>query len=95
MLERRGKIEIIVIIALMVIILTSAIFSYALDRSNNTSHTVNSDNKECQFVVVRDYDNFSVVYNSANLVMYIISEDGNATIMVDDDNKPMIWRGGY
>lgn len=95
MLERRGKIEVIVITVLTVVIVISAIMTYVLRNNDTTVHNATSDNRECKFVTVQDYDNFSVVYNSANLVMYIISEDGHATIMMDDNNEPMIWRGRY
>lgn len=93
MLERRGKVEVIVIAVILIISLTFII--YALRNDNSTVSNVASDNHECKFITVQDYDNFSVVYNSANLVMYIISEDGHATVMVDDNNEPMIWRGRY
>ena len=93
MLERRGKVEVIVIAVILIISLTFII--YALRNDDSTVSNVASDNRECKFITVQDYDNFSVVYNSANLVMYIISEDGHATVMVDDNNEPMIWRGRY
>lgn len=93
MLERRGKVEVIVIAVTLIVSLTFII--YALRNNNSTVRNVVSDNRECKFITVQDYDNFSVVYNSANLVMYIISEDGHATVMVDDNNEPMIWRGRY
>lgn len=93
MLERRGKIETIVIFVILIISLVFII--YALRNNDSTVRNVASDNRECKFVTVQDYDNFSVVYNSANLVMYIISEDGHATVMVDDNNEPMIWKGRY
>lgn len=93
MLERRGKIETIVIAVILIISLVFII--YALRNDDSTVRNIASDNRECQFVTVQDYDNFSVVYNSANLVMYIISADGHATVMVDDNNEPMIWRGRY
>ena len=93
MLERRGKIETIVIFVILIISLVFII--YALRNNDSTVRNVASDNRECKFVTVQDYDNFSVVYNSANLVMYIISENGHATVMVDDNNKPMIWKGRY
>lgn len=93
MLERRGKVEVIVIAVILIVSLTFII--YALRNNNSTVRNVVSDNRECKFITVQDYDNFSVVYNSANLVMYIISEDGHATVMVDDNNEPMIWKGRY
>lgn len=93
MLERRGKVEVIVIAVILIVSLTFII--YALRNNNSTVRNVVSDNRECKFITVQDYDNFSVVYNSANLVMYIISEDGHATVMVDDNNDPMIWKGRY
>lgn len=93
MLERRGKVEVIVIAVILIISLTFII--YALRNDDSTVSNVVSDNRECKFITVQDYDNFSVVYNSANLVMYIISENGYATVMVDDNNEPMIWRGRY
>lgn len=93
MLERRGKIETIVIFVILIISLVFII--YALRNNDSTVRNVASDNRECKFVTVQDYDKFSVVYNSANLVMYIISEDGHATVMVDDNNEPMIWKGRY
>lgn len=95
MLERRGKTEVIVITVLTVVIIVSSIMTYVLRHNDTTVRNTTSDNRECKFVTVQDYDNFSVVYNSANLVMYIISEDGYATVMVDDNNEPMIWRGRY
>lgn len=95
MLERRGKIEVIVITVLTVVILVSTVMTYILRYNDSTVHNVASDNRECKFVTVQDYDNFSVVYNAANLVMYIISDDGHATVMVDDNNEPMIWKGKY
>ena len=95
MLERRSKIETVVIIVLTIVIIVSSVMTYALRHNDTTVHNAMSDNRECKFVIVQDYDNFSVVYNSANLVMYIISEDGHATIMMDDNNEPMIWRGRY
>lgn len=95
MLERRGKIESIVIAVIFIASLAFAFIIYALRNSDSTVRNVVSDNRECKFVAVQDYDKFSVVYNSANLVMYIISEDGHATVMVDDNNDPMIWRGRY
>mgnify|MGYP004712333561 CR=1 FL=1 len=93
MLERRGKIETIVIAVILIISLVFII--YTLRNDDSTVRNIASDNRECKFVTVQDYDNFSVVYNSANLVMYIISEDGHATVMVDDNNEPMIWKGRY
>lgn len=93
MLERRGKVEVIVIAVILIVSLTFII--YALRNNNSTVRNVVSDNRECKFIIVQDYDNFSVIYNSANLVMYIISEDGHATVMVDDNNEPMIWKGRY
>lgn len=95
MLERRGKVEVVVITVLMIVMLVSSIMTYALRHNNTTAYNVVSDNRECKFVTVQEYNNFSVVYNSANLVMYIISEDGHATVMMDDNNEPMIWRGRY
>ena len=93
MLKRRGKIETIVIAVILIISLVFII--YALRNDDSTVRNIASDNRECKFVTVQDYDKFSVVYNSANLVMYIISEDGHATVMVDDNNEPMIWKGRY
>lgn len=95
MLERRSKIETVVIIVLTIIIIVSSVMTYALRHNDTTVHNATSDNRECKFITVQDYDNFSVVYNSANLVMYIISEDGHATVMMDDNNEPMIWKGRY
>ena len=95
MLERRSKIETIIIIVLTIVIIVSSVMTYVLRHNDTTVRNVESDNRECKFVIVQDYDNFSVVYNAANLVMYIISDDGNATVMVDDNNEPMIWKGRY
>ena len=95
MLERRGKIETIVISVLTVVIFASIVMTCVLRHNDSTVHNIASDNRECKFVTVQDYDNFSVAYNAANLVMYIISDDGHATVMVDDNNEPMIWKGRY
>lgn len=95
MLERRSKIECIVISVILIISFVFCVFTFVLRNNASTASNVASDNRECKFVTVQDYDNFSVVYNSANLVMYIISEDGHATVMVDDNNEPMIWKGRY
>lgn len=95
MLERRGKIETIVITVLTVVIFASIVMTCVLRHNDSTVRNVASDNRECKFVTVQDYDNFSVVYNAANLVMYIISDNGHATVMVDDNNEPMIWKGRY
>lgn len=95
MLERRGKIECIVISIILIVSFVFGVFIFVLRNNANTASNVASDNRECKFITVQDYDKFSVVYNSANLVMYIISEDGHATVMVDDNNEPMIWRGRY
>lgn len=93
MLERNKRSEIIATIAIMVGIIL--VFCGAILIKNSTTKSINTDNKECQFVTVQTYENYEVVYNEANLVMYIIGENGNATVMVDDDNEPMIWRGRY
>ena len=95
MLERRGKIEYIVISVILILSFVFCVSTFVLRNNASTARDVASDNRECQFITVQDYDKFSVVYNSANLVMYIISEDGHATVMVDDNNEPMIWRGRY
>lgn len=95
MLERRSKIEVVVIIVLMIVGFIFVVMTYVPRNNDATVHNATSDNRECKLITVQDYDNFSVVYNSANLVMYIISEDGHATVMVDDNNEPMIWRGRY
>ena len=95
MLERRGKIEYIVISVIIILSFVFCVSTFVLHNNDSTARNVASDNRECKFITVQDYDKFSVVYNSANLVMYIISEDGHATVMVDDNNKPMIWRGRY
>lgn len=95
MLERRSKIECIVISVILIISFVFCVFTFVLRNNDSTASNVASDNRECKFITVQDYDKFSVVYNSANLVMYIISEDGYATVMVDDNNEPMIWRGRY
>lgn len=95
MLERRSKIECIVISVILIISFVFCVFTFVLRNNASTESNVASDNRECKFITVQDYDKFSVVYNSANLVMYIISEDGHATVMVDDNNEPMIWRGRY
>ena len=95
MLERRGKIECIVISIILIIAFVFCVFTFVLHNNSSTASNVASDNRECKFITVQDYDKFSVVYNSANLVMYIISEDGHATVMVDDNNEPMIWKGRY
>lgn len=95
MLERRSKIECIVISVILIISFVFCVFTFVLRNNTSTANNVASDNRECKFITVQDYDKFSVVYNSANLVMYIISEDGHATVMVDDNNEPMIWRGRY
>lgn len=95
MLERRSKIECIVISVILIISFVFCVFTFVLRNNASTASNVASDNRECKFITVQDYDKFSVVYNSANLVMYIISEDGHATVMVDDNNEPMIWRGRY
>ena len=95
MLERRSKIECIVISVILIISFVFCVFTFVLRNNAITASNVASDNRECKFITVQDYDKFSVVYNSANLVMYIISADGYATVMVDDNNEPMIWRGRY
>lgn len=95
MLERRSKIECIVISVILIISFVFCVFTFVLRNNASTASNVASDNRECKFITVQDYDKFSVVYNSANLVMYIISEDGHATVMVDDNNEPMIWKGRY
>lgn len=95
MLERRGKIETIVISVILIISFVFCVFTFVLRNNASIANNVASDNRECKFITVQDYDKFSVVYNSANLVMYIISEDGHATVMVDDNNEPMIWKGRY
>lgn len=95
MLERRGKIECIVISVILIISFVFCVFIFVLRNNASTANNIASDNRECKFITVQDYDKFSVVYNSANLVMYIISEDGHATVMVDDNNDPMIWKGRY
>lgn len=95
MLERRSKTECIVISVILIISFVFCVFTFVLRNNASTVSNVASDNRECKFITVQDYDKFSVVYNSANLVMYIISEDGHATVMVDDNNEPMIWRGRY
>lgn len=95
MLERRGKIEYIVISVILILSFVFCVSTFVLRNNARTAMNVASDNRECKFITVQDYDKFSVVYNSANLVMYIISEDGHATVMVDDNNEPMIWRGRY
>ena len=95
MLERRGKIEYIVISVILILSFVLCVSTFVLRNNDSTARNVASDNRECPFITVQDYDKFSVVYNSANLVMYIISEDGHATVMVDDNNEPMIWKGRY
>ena len=95
MLERRGKIEYIVISVILILSFVFCVSTFVLRNNASIAMNVASDNRECKFITVQDYDKFSVVYNSANLVMYIISEDGHATVMVDDNNEPMIWRGRY
>lgn len=93
MLERNKRSEILATIAIMVgvvLVLCGAILT-----KNSVTKSINTDNKECKFVTVQTYENYEVVYNEANLVMYIIGENGDATVMVNDDNEPMIWRGRY
>lgn len=34
-----------------------------------------------------------VVYHKTTKVMYIISHDGIATVMVDAEGKPLLWKG--
>lgn len=93
MLERNKRSEIIATIAIMIGVIL--VLCGAIMTKNGITKSINTDNKECKFVTVQTYENYEVVYNEANLVMYIIGENGDATVMVDDDNEPMIWRGRY
>lgn len=93
MLERNKRSEIIATIAIMVGVVL--VLCGAIMTKSSITKSINTDNKECKFVTVQTYENYEVVYNEANLVMYIIGENGDATVMVDDNNEPMIWRGRY
>lgn len=96
MLEGNKKSEVMAIITIMFCIVFGLVCCGVMAlRSDNTSKSISTNNKECKFVTVQTYENYEVVYNEANLVMYIIGENGDATVMVDDDNEPMIWRGRY
>lgn len=95
MLERNKRSEVLATIVIMICIVTALTFCGATAIKNKNITSINTDNKECKFVTVQTYENYEVVYNEANLVMYIIGENGNTTVMVDDDNEPMIWRGRY
>lgn len=95
MLERNKRSEVLATIAIMIGIIIALVFCGVTAIKNRTTNSINTDNKECKFVTVQTYENYEVVYNEANLVMYIIGENGDATVMVDDDNEPMIWRGRY
>lgn len=85
-------------------LLVGGLFVFTLGNASASVMDINKDTTaknikhentsyQCQFVDVQDYGNYSVVYNKANRVMYIISDDGNATVMVDESNNPVTWRG--
>lgn len=95
MLERNKKIEMIITTIIIIGVIITFAFCGMTAINNKTTNSINTDNKECKFVTVQTYENYEIVYNEANLVMYIIGENGDATVMIDDDNEPMIWRGGY
>ena len=95
MLERNKRSEVLATIAIMIGIIIALVFCGVTAIKNRNTNSINTDNKECKFVAVQTYENYEVVYNEANLVMYIIGENGDATVMVDDDDEPMIWRGRY
>lgn len=100
MLERRKIPTWLIVIVIAVMFAVGCIYIAIIEDNNSditttTKNYIGVDNKECKFVTVQTYANYEIVYNEANLVMYIIGESGSATVMVDDNNKPMIWRGRY
>lgn len=56
------------------------------------SHSISS-----MFVKVESAGNWYVVYHKATKVMYVVSDGvenrGTFTLMVDQDGKPLLWRG--
>lgn len=63
----------------------------ALDKGVKT-------NDKSRFVVVEKCWSWQVVYDKETLVMYAVSDggynNGNFTLLVESDGKPLLWKGG-
>lgn len=77
-------------IVVLVILLASCI--------NRPEYTDDATTKQSRFVVVESVYNWMVVYDKETLVMYAVSNEprnrGVFTLMVDEDGKPLLWKGG-
>lgn len=78
------------LIVVLVILLASCI--------GRPEYTDDATTKQSRFVVVECVYDWMVVYDKETLVMYAVSNEprnsGVFTLLVDEDGKPLLWKGG-
>ena len=82
------------IICLLVVVL----FCVGICGCSATMEDQTTDNQASMFVKLENFSSASggysyVVYHKDTKVMYIISHDGIATVMVNVEGKPLLWKG--
>lgn len=59
--------------------------------------TVSTSKTESRFVFISDEENFYVCYDKITKVMYAVSDGyynlGNITLLVDQEGKPLLYKG--
>lgn len=88
------RVRLLVILALVVIVCATLLAScdINIDENGNTIYDCGINN----FILVEKYGNILIVVHKETGVMYLVCKDyggwGGATVMVDADGKPLIWK---
>ena len=81
----------------LVILLASCLVILLVSCIESPEYTDNAT-KQSRFVVVEYVYDWKVVYDKETLVMYAVSNEprnsGVFTLLVDEDGKPLLWKGG-
>lgn len=79
------KMGLVLFTALMIVALSAC----ALNQTENLV----VDGQPSMFVKVEDGPSWNVYYHSETKVMYVVSNRGNFTVLVNADGTPMLYEG--
>lgn len=76
-------------LVLFTVLMIVALSACALNQTENLV----VDGQPSMFVKVEDGPSWNVYYHSETKVMYVVSNRGNFTVLVNADGTPMLYEG--